>query len=245
MKTNWKIIALFLTSALFAFASCRPDNMDEGDPATKEMSEEDALDIIEISLSDESGGLSKEAEQAAVIADDYAQKSLLDSPCGQEKDTSFVYEYNGTLAQASYSTGSTFVLNCNDLDIPVSMDYTSQTTGSYTGQVMTSSDSGQSSWNLDNLMVGTDYILNGTYSRSGSQASLVRNQNAFTSQLDMSFENININKGNHKIDSGLITYTLTAELEGGGNYTFEGTIVLLGNSSADVIINGTTYHLAW
>ncbi len=244
MKINWKIVALFFLSAFFTFTSCRPDGNNTL-PDIKEMTEEDALDIIETAVVDESGGIAKEVEQAATIAEDYAYKNLLDTPCGVEKDTGFVYEHNGNLFTAAYSTTTTFILNCNDLDVPESLDYMAQTTGTYTGQAMSSSDIGQSVWNLDNLTAGTDYILNGTYMRSGTQNSLVRNQNSFVSNMSFTLEDVSINKGNYRIDSGVASYVLEAATDNGNNYTFEGTIVFSGNQTAEVIINGHSYQLEW
>ncbi|HHJ50099.1 MAG TPA: hypothetical protein ENJ88_04240 [Phaeodactylibacter sp.] len=244
MKANWKIIALFFGATVLAFTACRPEDTTP-EPEAKVASEEDVVDMIEGSVSDETGGLEQEVAEMATIADDYVYKGLLDTPCEEERDTSFTYDYQGNLVSASYATNSTFILHCNDVDFPVAMDFTTSTTGTYTTPRIVSSDSGSSAWNVDNLLNGTDYIVNGTYQRSGTQESQVGNQYTFNSTLDFELENLNINKGNYQIDSGMATFTITAEVEGGESRTFEGTIVFLGNQAADVIINGTTYPIEW
>ncbi len=244
MNANWKIIALFFGSVALAFTACKPENTTP-EPEAKVATEEDAVDIIEGSVSDETGGLEQEIAEMATIADDYGQKDLYDSPCEQEKDTSFVFDYQGNLVSASYTTNSTFVLHCNELDFPVAMDFAASTSGTYSTPRISSNDNGSSSWTVDNLLTGSDYIVNGSYQRNGTQQSLVRNQYTFNSTLDFNLENLNIDKGNHLIDSGMATFTLTTEVSGGQSRTFEGTIVFLGNQAADVIINGTTYPIEW
>ncbi len=245
MKINLKLLSTILGVSLFlAFASCSKEEPMPDPPAEANMTEEDAADIIEGALGRKTGGLSKEVEQTAAIADQYTTKALL-SPCGETRDTTISYEHNGLLITANYSTSTSYTVNCNNLDVPVSIDFSSQTNGSYASQRMTSTNSGTSSWNLDNLAVGTNFILNGTYSRTGTQSSLVREQNTFNSDFDLTLENIKIDKTTYEIESGTATYSLNAEVEGGNAYSYEGSITFLGDQTAEVVINGIPFTIHW
>jgi hypothetical protein len=86
-------------------------------------------------------------------------------------------------------------------------------------------------------------MLNGTYNRSGSQTSKVRDRNSFTSELDMTLASLSVNKNTLQIDGGTGTFTLTGSVAGGGSFSYEGSITFLGNGMATITINGETYEI--
>jgi hypothetical protein len=240
IKNVIKSFGLLTLLALFTFTtSCNRDNDDT--PEVIEISEEDAVDVIEGALTMDTEGLVSEIENAAEVADKYAEKTL--SPCGVTFDSTFSVAHYTALIDASYSNALEWTVYCNNAQIPENLDFGRESQGAYETTRMESFDASSSMWNLDNLILGTEYTLNGDYSRSGSQTSKVRNQNSMTSTVTMSVTNLSVDKGTRHIESGTADITVSGSSSTGHTFSFEAEVIFQGDGSALVVIDGTSYEI--
>ena len=60
---------------------------------------------------------------------------------------------------------------------------------------------------------------------------------------EVEVEDLSIDKGEKEIVSGIAQFTLSGNVNGEVDYSVTGTIVFLGEGTANVIINGNTYTI--
>ncbi len=243
MKTvmqNAKRINLFqffvLLLAFGMFSAC---NKEEEQVTT--VSEEDAVEVIENALVVESEGLTAEIEDAAQVADEYAEKAEV--PCGETFDSTVVYTLANSYITANYTSDWAWTLSCNQQNIPTTLDFTRTTDGEYETTRMLSDDSATGVWTMDNLLLGDAYIINGSYSRTGNQESKVRNMPTFTSTVEFDLTDVNVDKDLYRISSGTATFTISGTGSGGRNFQYTGEIIFLGDGAATITINDNTYSV--
>lgn len=240
MTTLLKSFGLIALLFIVTFTtSCDRDNDDT--PDLVEISEEDAVDVIEGALTMNTEGLVSEVENASEVADKYAEKTL--SPCGVTFDSTFTVSRDNVFITASYTNLLEWTVYCNNAEIPESLDFGRESQGSYETTRMESFDASSSTWNLDNLILGTEYVLNGDYSRSGSQTSKIRDENSLTSTVEMSLTNLNVDKGSRRIQSGTADVTISGQSSTGHNLSVEAEVIFQGNGSAIVVVNGNSYEI--
>ena len=240
MNTLLKSLGMIALLLVVTFtSSCNRDNDDT--PDMVEISEEDAVDVIEGALTMETEGLVSEVENAAETADKYAEKTL--SPCGETFDSTFTVSTQNAFLTASYTNTLEWTVFCNNMEIPESLAFGRESQGSYETTRMESFDASSGSMTLDNLILGTEYVMNGDYSRAGSQTSKVRNENSLTSTVDITFTNLSVNKGSRRIESGTAELTITGQSSTGHSFTFEGEVIFQGNGAAVIVVNGNSYEI--
>lgn len=227
---------LFLGMSLSA---CNKNREDSPTPDAT-ISEEEAAAVVEGAVTARTQGLGAEIEDALYLADEYAEKDG-GNPCGEPFDSTLTRAVDNANLTASYTISWAWQVSCNALDIPVAIDYQRTATGNYETARMISGDNAGSNWAISNLIQGPNYVLDGTYTREGAQQSKVRNQYSFASSLLIEVDNLNIDKGTRRIQSGIAGFTLTVTGPESNEQTFEGDIVFNGNGTATIIINGNSY----
>ncbi|MCB0549696.1 MAG: hypothetical protein KDD19_19140 [Phaeodactylibacter sp.] len=243
MNTPARFFTLALLMAIsMSLSACNKNAEDTPEP-TPQISEEEAAAVVEGAVTARTQGLGAELEDAIYLADEYAEKSGNGGPCGEPFDSTLTRSIDTANLTASYTVNWSWLVNCNTLNIPTAIDYQRAATGSYETARMSSSDSANSNWSISSLIQGPNYVLDGTYTRQGSQQSRVRNQNSFSSTLLIEVDNLNIDKGTRRIQSGIAGFTLTITGPGNNTQTIEGDIVFNGNGSATIIINGNSYNV--
>lgn len=231
-------MTLFAVLAL-SLGAC---NKTTEDPTEEVLNDEEIVALVEGALITDTEGLAKEASDAVYVADQYTTKTLL-GPCGQTTDSTVTRTFNQPMISGSYTTTWTWTVNCNNFQIPTSIDYGRVAQGSYETARMISADSQVSDWTVDNLVSGVNYVLDGTYHREGSQTSKIRSQNTFTSDLDITVTGLNVDKGTRKIVSGAAGFTLSGTGTGGTAFTHEGSLVFNGNGQVIITVNGHTHTI--
>ena len=224
-----------------SFFSC--DKEEDTPTEDLKVSEEEAVDIITGAIVYSSEGMSSEAMDAADLADDIAEKGLTSIECGDVSDSTIVRSYNDARITADYTIDLGWALNCSDIGIPTTLEVDRTTAGDYETSRMSSTDNATGGWVLSDIITGPNYIINGTYHRTGQQTSNVGEMRSFSSTIDLTLDNLNIDKGQHRIKSGIASFTLTGVTGTGETYTFDGDIVFLGGGSANIIINGNTHTI--
>lgn len=216
--------------------SCKKENTENA-----AITEEDAVEVMTQAVSDESGGLSVQTEDAAKIA------NTTDLVCGQLSDTSFSGQNSaGAVITYNYSVQMSRQLTCNG-NVPqqFTFNYTGQ--NSYNAPRMSSGDNTTAGFVITGLEPSaTQYVFNQQYVRNGTQQSKIRYQRSFTSTLTITSSNIVVNKATQKIVSGSATVQFAGSTSGGGSVSYGGTITFLGNSQATLALNnGNNYSLQW
>lgn len=233
MKHN-RVLMMLMAVSLLMGACKKEDNTPK-----ETVNEEEIAAIVEGALMEDTEGLAQEAAEAVYIADQYTTKTL--GPCGQTYDSTIVRSYNSVNISASYNASLSWTVNCNNLMIPQSVDFTSAAQGQWETPRMSSDDNAISSWNIGNLTTGSTYTLDGSYTRNGSQTSKVRDQNVFTSTLIITSDELNVNKTTRHIESGTASFTLSGSGTGGNNFFHQGSLQFNGNGEVVITFNGHTH----
>jgi hypothetical protein len=239
MKNQLFSVFTFLLLFAAGFTSCAKEAVETGDQLT--LSDEEALDILSGALVLGSEGITADAMEAAYIADGAVEKNLEILECGETADSLFTRTYNDLHLSAYYSNYLTWGLSCTEFGLPSSLSFTREMDGSYETARLLSTDEAASEWTISQLLTGPNYILNGSYVRTGQQGSKVREMRTFTSTVSISVDKLNVDKGKQRITSGLATFQLTGNINDESAFSFTGDIVFLGDGSATVIINGNSY----
>lgn len=241
MKSFIKQNAFYAATLLIVSLIAGACNKEENKPAATP-SEEEAVAVVEGAFIADSEGLSKEVSDAVYVADQYTVKTVT-GPCGQAFDSTVVRSYTTARVTANYTTSWAWTVNCNNLGIPASVDYNRTAQGSYETMRMLSNDNAAGQWMVDNLVTGENYVLNGSYTRQGTQTSKVGNHNNFSSTLTVSASDINVDKGTRRISSGTASFTLAGTASTGESFSFQGSAIFNGNGEVVITINGHTYTI--
>lgn len=232
------LVALIFSASLFS--SCRKE--EEEVPVTTD----DAADVITYSMQKSSGGYASEAEEAAAcMTEEGLQTTTPTLQCGIPFDSTVTLNFNTNNVSASYTLSWDLLLSCNNQNVPQSLAFNSPYTGSYNGPLMSSSNSGNIAWTVTGLGSGSSvpYSFSGTFSRSGSHTSKVRNKTTFTSDLQVTITAVTVDKTTQHITGGNGNVTLNCQSSTGKTYSFTGTIVFNNNGTATLTINSTTYTI--
>lgn len=243
MKKNapkFLVIALGL-STLLATTSCDKDE-DEAivfEASESEISEEEAVEIIEASLQAETAGLTETTKSTCEELD---TEEDLELSCDVLYENTYPFSYEGTVVQASYTVIRSFEVACNGANVPQTAQSTTETEGTYITTTMSSSDTTTSLLSISGLQPGaTAYLVSGSYNREGTQTiNLNQNRRDLSSTFNTELTNLVIDKSDYRIDSGEGTFELTT-VNLNNVVTFEGSIVFNGNGEATLTLNGNTY----
>jgi len=243
-KLTTLVLAAFFTLTL---SSCEKE---DNDPQTEaSITDEEAVDIIESALVAETEGIGAEVEDAAYLAEEYAENLTSDeleernNPCEETYDSTVVHSINNPNLTADYTTGWTWTLDCNAAGLPTSLNYARTAEGAFETTRLVSTTNSTSSWVVSNLLTGANYVFNGAYNRTGTMESRVGNQNTYSTTTTIEVDNLNVDKGERRIESGIADITLVATGPEGNTSTIEADVVFNGGGSVTIIINGNSYSI--
>ncbi|MCG2792640.1 MAG: hypothetical protein L6262_03705 [Weeksellaceae bacterium] len=237
--SNARLVAIALIGAL-SLTSCRKD-----DDNTTTVEESEAVDAVSSSLSADANGMAKSMETATIYAEGknlYTSNPSLN--CGQLYSDSYAENYSSASYSYNYNGVFSYQLSCGTNGAPQSFAYKANRTGSYDTPRMSSDDNAVAEWKLTTLDASSATTLfNGSYVRTGTQVSKVRNQNTFSSTLTYALTDIAVNKSTHKIASGKASLVFSGTSSTGNQYTYNGAVTFNGNNTATLVINGNTYTI--
>ncbi|TNF45897.1 MAG: hypothetical protein EP305_12715 [Bacteroidetes bacterium] len=200
----------------------------------KKISEEDAVDYIAYTLSQNGDGIAK---QSSDIAKDMSQViSFL--PCGATKDTTVHFTISGAIS-ADFTFVRHYELVCST---DTSIICSGTNTGYFENNKLKINNSSTRQWTTTGIGVNySNYTFNGTSSGGGTWISKVRREKTINTDWTIVNTNVIIDKTTRKITSGSGTFNLSCSVVDGNDYTYSGTITYNGNGSATIVINGNTY----
>jgi hypothetical protein len=246
MKTNNRLfnmqpLYLFLLAGFLFFSACNNSDNETDSPIT----DEDAVEVIESAFTLGTQGLTDGILGAALIARLYSEKSGNNDYCGVPFDSTLTIGINQPAVTANYSTTVAWTVNCNNVQIPQTIDFQRTASGSYETDRSSASNQISSSWTIGNLIGGNNWTFAGTYSSSGNFTSKVRDQRQWNNTFELTLSDIQVSKDFYSIVSGTGTFSLLLSDGDGNSRTFEGGIEFLGNAKATLTINGESIDLDW
>ncbi|WP_336069781.1 hypothetical protein [Mesoflavibacter sp. CH_XMU1404-2] len=239
MKNLKSITALLFIALITLFlSSCSDDNESVEDTT---ISEEEAVDIIDDTLDEETGGLNE-------LIQSFVEELLTDivnnDVCGTLYQSSYPFDYSGDLVTADYDVAWNYELFCDTYNIPESVSFNAISTGNYDSVRIDSNDNSDLNVTIAGLSPLDSYLtLNGNFTRDGSQQlTTVLNTRNLTSTLNLDLTNVLIDSTSYQITSGTGNFTFSyTNLN--NTYSYTGNMVFNGNGSITIIINGLTYTI--
>ena len=166
-QSLWLLIAL-------AFFSC--ENVEDQEELSL-ITPEDAVEVVESIFIDGSEGIINEIEDAAKIAANYSSVESIFGLCGASFDSTLMKDYHHSRISASYATSWGWTMNCDGFNVPDTLLFGREAAGQYDAVRFSGSTESLSDWRIVDLVLGPNWIFSGTYDRSGSHLTTVRNQN--------------------------------------------------------------------
>jgi hypothetical protein len=230
MKSSMNLrIFLFVISLVFViFSACKKDE----NTAIAAATEEEAVEVVQNTMSSESGGLTEQIETSAAIVAPYS--TTRNDICGLVFDTAIILTNTlGSQITYEYNFGWDWEINCNQWQIPESVTFSYNMNGWYNGPDMSAQDSADQSFQLSGLDLSQDYLTyNGSYQREGLYQSKIGGQRSLTGKIAIETINVKVNKTSYKIESGTANITVFIETSDGRTFSFAGTIIFNGNDIA-------------
>ena len=195
MKTRLTITALAIAGALI-LAGCKTESTVVSAP---EINENDVADMIAGSLggSASTNGVSSQIEEAASLA---AGGSL---GMRGESEPSFDTTFVRARSIGPYSYYYVFHYSIGFSDLVNRLDFAYTMKGVYDTPRLSSDDSASAAFTLTQILApDSQYTVNATYTRRGSQTSKVRNRNRFTSLISVTLDSLKVSKATGRIQAG-------------------------------------------
>jgi hypothetical protein len=236
MNHSWKMIALLFS--LSFFVACTPE--DDSPEPTPPITEEEAAELVEAALIEETDGIAKEAAEATSTAETYA----LEANCGLSGDTSIIYTIDRPNITGAYSTELSWELICEG-PLPTELQLERSMSGAYSTARISSNDTASSTWSISELLTGPEYVMNGNYLRSGTQEFAFQEERSFETSLEVIITDLRMEKTTQEVNSGLGTFELNVTASNGTTTTITGSVEFIGNQTGIISFNGNSYTIAW
>ncbi|MFK8164638.1 MAG: hypothetical protein AB8H12_19485 [Lewinella sp.] len=228
------LFLVLLLSTAFAVACDQENNIIPVEDLP--LSDEQAAQIVEATLVGEQQGLD------AAIAD-VTDVAVETTSCGTTIDSTYTFARNTDRLTANYTVGLQWLPSCGPGGLVRDITFARTTDGTYSTDRISSDDESASSLTVNNLTGGANLNVSGSFSRTGTQELEARQQRSLNSNCEITLENLKINKGTKRIESGQATFLLTGSSSGGRSFSVEGSIIFHGAGAATVIINGNQYEV--
>jgi len=224
---------LLLSLLLLVLASCRKDE--------DVMSEEEVVDLVETTLSEEESGIASDI--AYVAAKTGSEESQWASNCTYAGDSAFTREFQGANVAYTFNYTYNWVANCDGL-VPTSIDYASTRTGNYNGLRLTYNGSALNTFVVSDLLTGSEFNLNGNHDFAGSSVlTRTGNINTVEVEMDLTYVNIKVDKTTFEINSGTLNFSLEASGDN-NSASYSGSVDFLGGGAATVTLNGNSFTIS-
>ena len=231
-------ISLALLIIITSATGCKKDS-------TATVTADDAADAVTYSMQANTGGYAGQVADAATYAASQGigkVDGIQTLSCGVLFDTSITKSYTGAFT-ATYNHEWKYLLNCSGI-VPSSLAFTGTYNGSFSGARMESSNNGVRNLTFAGLGNGSnEYIVNGSFTRTGNHTSKVRNNYTFTTDIQTTITNVTVDKTTYKITGGAASVVAICNVSNGNSSTFNGNVTFNATHTATLVINGNTYTI--
>ncbi len=225
------LIAAILTAAFLI--SCRKNAED----ALALVSDAEATEIMENSVSGRSAGAAMTTEDMATLADDYFNL------CGVSGDTTLQHSNAAGPATCSSTFNLTWLVNCNNLNVPQNAVITINGNGTFTTQRWAGNNATTGSLTFTGLNPqAVAYLVNGTLTLQGDITGKLRKIDpSLACTTTVTITDLAIRKSDHQITGGTGTVVIVATNGKGQSQTINGSLVFNGDGTATATVNGHTH----
>jgi hypothetical protein len=231
------VLFLGVLIALHLLTAC--SNEEETVPLTGLTSEEAAEQVSSIITSD-INGLVQDTDLLINDAESRAPSGRTEA-CDLSYDTTVVFNYEGPSIQFEYTFSYNYRLNCNQV-IPEELIVEFTSTGEYNGPRLNTS--GSSTGNvITSINLGSaNYELNGMFNRNGVITQKQREMNFFNSESEVVVNNLLVDKTTYEVVSGIVNITASGSSSNGA-YQFNANVEFKGGGVAIATIGEDQYEI--
>lgn len=225
VKLGWLAVIL----PALVLSSCNKDDDDESSSSETAMTEEEAAVIVENSISDSSGGI----EEQVYYACNHIVESIDTASCNMYYMT-YVSGTNpsGTVVTYDLDYSWSRLLSCSN-GSPQYFQFEYSGDLVYDAPRMSSDDEVSGYLTFSGLDDSSPtWVVSESYTKSGTQNSKVRANRSFNTNIQITFENITVNKTTYQIESGSGVVMVSGSTNLGLSYTHDGNIVFNGDQTA-------------
>jgi autotransporter translocation and assembly factor TamB len=238
MKMNKVLLSLLLVTA---FAACEDDS-----EKPQAISSEEAAAIMSASLASNSSGVSSVAKQSSEVTADAVDQNSggRTQACGFSQNVSLSGSSPlGAAIQFSYDFSYKFLLSCSE-ETPESMSVDLSYSGDFDGPKLSSEYSGTSEVDVTGLsQEEASFMINGFYKRSGSFSTKGDEIKSGSGSVNITIDEIAVDKDTHKIVSGTATLVIEGTISGKGTYKYNGTVTFNADMDAELNIKGKKFSV--
>ena len=221
---------------LLAFA-CKDE--EETSPA---VANDEAADMIATSVASNSGGLTTIVDDTSISTS--ANAGGRTQACGYSESADVTKSNkSGAVITYNYDFHYDYALTCTNA-IPATFTANASYSGSLDGLRIATENAGTANLSVKTLdATFTYFTFNGSYNRTGSFQSKVRNKNTSTSTITITLTEVTVDKTSRMITGGTASIDINGTVTGKGTFSYTGTITFKGNKQAELNINGTRYSI--
>lgn len=232
MKTFRSLLFVMMT-LLVVFSTCKKE---EEPPAVEN---QDASDLIVNSFESDVYGISSQLEEAIRLTEGL----LTPSNCGFSGDSTINNHYGGVAVQYQYTFKWNYTINCS-ATTPSVVDVGNTCTGTCSTSLLTSNFSSVVDWTIIGLAASsTEYIIDGSYIRTGDFTSKRDAKHSFSSVLTIALSDVKMVKSTLVASSGTATISLVCHTDAGEEFTFAGSLVFNGNQNCTLTLEDKVYSI--
>lgn len=229
---NLAFIAAALTIALF---SC-----EKNDELAAENYDEYA-DEISATLSTDFETI---AQDVNLLASGKTNGRNTSKDCSVLYDTAISKAYSGEVISYLLDLQYGYEFVCSQLGIPLSMSWNYSSMGVWNGARFNIDGESTGDLEVTQLVTGTEFIVNGSISRTQSLTQKNENQKTLNSQSAIKLIDLKIDKNTLAITTGSAEFTATGVSSSGTTYSYSCTVVYSGDGTAlFTFMNGETFTL--
>jgi hypothetical protein len=227
---------LFALVLLLAFA-CKDDGT-----ATTAVANDEAAEMTATSISFNSGGMTSAIDDATVTTK--ANGSARTNACGySESIDAAKSNVAGASITYAFNYHYDYALTCTTA-VPTTMTANMSYTGSLDAPRMSAQSTGTGALSVKTLDTSFNYFtINGSYNRSGTFVSKVRNTNTSNSTVTFVLTDVTVDKTSRMITGGTAAVNITGSVTGKGDFSYSGSLVFKGSKQGELDINGTKYSV--
>ncbi len=245
-KNILSILFIFATTVIAApvvFTSCNPPV--KNSPAyTSPLSTDDISDVVTAGITANSNGIAQEASAITIfLANMNIYTTTPSLPCNGSKDTAFSRAANATGVIYTYTGDWNCQLSCLG-GVPDSIKIGQSMNGNFSHANLSGADGSAATLIITGLQAASPTItINGTYTRTGTDTSKVRNNTTYSSGVTYTLINVVVNKSSKQITGGSGTFVITGYSKGVA-YQDSGVLTFSNTNSASITFDGTAYNFA-
>ncbi|QLG45374.1 hypothetical protein [Costertonia aggregata] len=240
MKT-FRLSPILLGIAVTVFFSCDREENNFGDAV--QVTEEEALELVQTSLTSDAYGMNVQAEDALALNNGDTSKIKYECGVLNSKSMERSSAINAPVS-FTHSIEYLFTLVCEEGQSKAfAIEFDGN--GTYSSPRLQSDDTISYQAVLGNIVSSEGpYVYNSSFVREGTQTTRIASRTKnFDSTLSIESNAVAIDKDTRELLGGSATFSLQGTLGSGETFSYAGTITFKGNGAATININGNTYNV--